>query len=71
MKIITKENGHTHVLKFNLEATCKVPEFERYYRLRESNPKISAKKWEDKFDKDMLIHFELAYSSLKEVDNEL
>ena len=71
MKIVTKKNGHTHILKFNLEETCKVPEFEHYYRLRESNPKISAKKWESKFGKDMCIHFELAYSALKEVDNEL
>ena len=70
-RILSKVNGHTHVIDFDLEATCNLPDFEKYYRLRESNPKIELKKWHNKFDKDTCLHFEIAYSLLKEEEKEL
>ena len=69
--ILSKVKGNTHVINFDLEETCNVPEFETYYRLRESNPKIEPNKWHQKFDKDLCLHFEIAYSLLKEEETEL
>lgn len=60
------DKGHTYITNFDLEATCNVPEFETYYRLRDKNPKIQKDKWYKKFGKDFCQHFELAYAILKE-----
>jgi hypothetical protein len=62
------DNGHTNVIDFNFEGTCKVPEFEEYYRLRKSNPKVVAEKWHKKFGKDLCGHFELAFAHLEYED---
>ena len=64
--LTTIDNGKKHIVNFDLEATCELPEFETYYRLRESNPKISKEKWHKKFDKDLCVHLELAYAILKQ-----
>tara|TARA_A100000172_G_scaffold71741_1_gene52499 strand:+ start:302 stop:529 length:228 start_codon:yes stop_codon:yes gene_type:complete len=69
-RILSRVGEHTNVVEFDLEATCKVPEFETYFRMRESNPKIAPTKWHDRFGEDMCLHFELAYSSLKEMEYE-
>ena len=64
-----EKNGIKQIVNFDLESTCNMPEFETYYRLRESNPKISKEKWHKKFDKDLCLHLELAYGILKEEEN--
>ncbi len=69
MNIITKKNDKTNVIAFDIEATCSHPEFEKYFRLRESNEKISPERWEARFDADLCKHFEIAYSLLKKEDN--
>lgn len=43
MNIITKKNDKTNVIAFDIEATCSHPEFEKYFRLRESNEKYLRK----------------------------
>lgn len=68
-KFIHKKGKHTHIINFDLEETINVPEFETYFRLRENNPKIDYSRWRSKFGKDLCLHFEIAYSLLK--DDEL
>ena len=65
---IYKKGKHTHIVDFDLEETTKMPEFETYFRLRESNPKIDSTKWHTKFGSELCLHFEIAYSMLKEED---
>jgi len=69
-KFIYKKKGHTYIVDFDLQKTVDLPEFEQYYRLRESNPKVAPKKWFKKFGEDMCQHLEIAYSVLSELENE-
>ena len=61
------KNGHTHIVKFDLEATYNMDEFRSFVTMKESNLKISKRTLEHKFGADLYLHLDLAYNLLKEV----
>jgi hypothetical protein len=65
---VTKK-GHTHLVKFDLEATYKMDEFRDFVTMKESKLKISKRTLEHKFGADLYLHLDLAYNLLKEVAN--
>lgn len=61
------QNGRTHIVKFDLEATYNMDEFRDFATMKESNLKISKRTLERKFGVDLYLHLDLAYNLLKEV----
>ncbi|GEM_PF-3992752 len=61
------KRGHTHLVKFDLEATYNMDEFRDFVTMKESNLKISNRTLKHKFGADLYVHLDLAYNLLKEV----
>lgn len=61
------DNGRTHIVMFDLEATYNMDEFREFATMKESKLKISEGTLKRKFGEDLYLHLDLAYNLLKEV----
>ena len=67
--VLEKEvKGHKYYDVFNMYKTLECPDFYKFYKMREKVPNIKYTSYKGTFGPDIIRHFEICYTIIKESD---